>query len=442
MRSARSCGADCTKSACQEAIIGLARHRETSIGSFNMRVVVAVEARFVVVEGKVYSSYLTYESFWRRYLVAFDSLLIIARASQRDHVPDGHQIVNGEGVQLAALPQYQGPREFLGRRGTIRRLIRGSLRADDACILRVPGNIGTQVWRQLPPGRPFGVEVIVDPWDEFAPGAVRHIARPFFRWLYTRNLTAQCCQAVAASYVTEFALQKRYPPSKDALTTHYSSIGLSAANICSNTTARMKAISTIPARLAGEESPVRLGFIGSFTLGHKLPDVHIRALARCVSRGANVTLDMIGEGTMLDRMRGLARELRVEDRVTFRGRLPGGQAIFDAIDTFDLFLNATAAEGLPRVVIEAMSRGCPCIASTVNGHPELLESRDLVPPGDVDALVEAILRMLSNPKAMAERVSRNIEIARNYTEEVLAPRRRLFYEALCERTQHWLARRC
>ncbi|MHC4083932.1 MAG: glycosyltransferase family 4 protein [Planctomycetota bacterium] len=404
-----------------------------------MRVVVAIEAHFYVIKGKAYSSYLTFESFWRRYLDVFDSVLIIARATEVESVPEGYQMVTANGIKLAALPRYHGPYQFLRKWPRIRSLIRVALRGDDAFILRVPGNISTQVWKQLPQGTPFGVEVVIDPWDAFAPGSIKSLGRPLFRCQWTHNLKKQCRQAVAASYVTEYALQQRYPPNDDAFTTHYSSVDLDSSFIIADPSKRLADIETIPKRLQGKEPPVRLGFIGSFSQGYKHPDVHINAFAKCVASGANITLNMIGDGDLLPKMKSLAERLSVRNRVKFHGRLPGGKSIMDAIDTFDLFLNATAAEGLPRVVIEAMSRGCPCIGSNVAGTPELLEQSYLVPAGEVNALTETILRVLSDPKSMAQAVKHNVQIARNYCKDVLEPRRQAFYQALRERTERYLS---
>jgi glycosyltransferase involved in cell wall biosynthesis len=406
-----------------------------------MRLVVAIESRFLVVDALAYSSYLTFERFWYRYLEVFDSVMIIARATEVDQVPPGYQLVTANGVELTALPDYHGPYQYLANLLRVSRIIYRTLRGEDAVILRVPGNISTQVWDKLAPGYPFGVEVIIDPWEAFAPGSVKSLARPFFRRQFTNNMRLQCQQAVAASYVTERALQKRYPPNNDAYTTHFSSVDLDDRFILADTGDRLAKVRTVSGRLGGDGPPVRLGFIGSFSQGYKLPDVHIKALAQCATKGANVTLEMIGDGALLSKTKVLARKLGVSDRVIFRGRIPGGKPIMDAIDSFDLFLNATAAEGLPRVVIEAMSRGCPCVASKVAGTPELLEDSYLVPRRNITALADTILRVLANPKAMAKAVERNVGVARNYYRDVLEPRRRAFYQALRERTEKYLSKK-
>jgi glycosyltransferase involved in cell wall biosynthesis len=406
-----------------------------------MRVVVALEDRLFQVGSTFYSHNLNYESFWRRYLGAFDSVVALVRVIKSDSVPEGWGMVNGAGIEVAALPQYYGPYEYLLKRARIDRIILRVIQPGDAVILRVPGNIATRVWKNLTPSYPYGLEVVGDPWNSFAPGSVRGVVRPYARWSWTRNLKAQCRCAAAVAYVTEYALQKRYPPGVHTLATHCSDVALESSFLCTDTSLRLKAISTIPARLVGEVPAVRLGFVGSFSQTHKLPHVHIEAVAGCVAKGANVTLDMIGDGALLVDMKALARKLGVGNRVNFRGQLPAGKPIIEALDGFDLFLNATAAEGLSRVLVEAISRGCPCIASDIGGTPELLKPQYLVPVGDVNALTEKILRVLNDTELMAKAVNHNIVVARNYCEYVLEPRRQAFYTALRERTEKYLAKR-
>lgn len=404
-----------------------------------MRVVVALEDRFLQVGENFYSHNLGYKSFWKRYTKVFDSLAIICRVTVGESIPKGWEIVNREGVEVAALPEYRGPYQYLKQRHNIHRIIHETLHVDDTIILRVSGNISNKVWQQLPAGYPFGVEVVADPWNSLARGNVRTVGRPYFRWQFTRILKKQCQQASAASYVTEHALQQRYPANKNAYTTHYSSIDLNPANLCVDTSCRVDAVSTIQQRLYSNGPAVRLGFIGSFSQIHKLPHVHIKAIAQCIAKGANLEFEMIGDGKYLNNMKMLAKRLGVEGRVTFRGALPAGKHIFDAIDTFDLFLNATAAEGLSRVIVEAMSRGCPCIASDIGGNPELLPSNYLVIAGDARALSEKILSVLGDQKSLAEASERNVCVARKYCKDVLEPRRQQFYAELRRRTEKYLS---
>jgi glycosyltransferase involved in cell wall biosynthesis len=99
------------------------------------------------------------------------------------------------------------------------------------------------------------------------------------------------------------------------------------------------------------------------------------------------------------------------DRVAFLGELPGSAAVRQEFLKADLFILPSASEGLPRVVIEAMAVGLPCIATTVGGTPELLPPEDMVLPGDVDALTAKIQEITGNPERMRAMSARNLQVA-------------------------------
>src|SRR5699024_2380880 len=87
---------------------------------------------------------------------------------------------------------------------------------------------------------------------------------------------------------------------------------------------------------------------------------------------------------------------------------------------------------LPRAVIEAMSRGCPVIASSVAGTPELLPVDYLVPKGNTKALVDKIDYVLLNRRLWPDIARENFERSKEYTDEVLKLRRQKFYSQLAE----------
>jgi glycosyltransferase involved in cell wall biosynthesis len=74
----------------------------------------------------------------------------------------------------------------------------------------------------------------------------------------------------------------------------------------------------------------------------------------------------------------------------------------------------------------------------VGGIPELLPSEDLVPPGDVTALASKIREVATNPERMAQMSARNLEKAKDYTDQVLCEQRNEFYRYVREMTQAWL----
>jgi glycosyltransferase involved in cell wall biosynthesis len=134
-------------------------------------------------------------------------------------------------------------------------------------------------------------------------------------------------------------------------------------------------------------------------------------------------------------MERLAHRLSIRDNVSFLGQLKHSKAVFDFLDSIDLFAMPSRAEGFPRALHEAMSRGCPCIGSDVGGIPELLAADDLVPPNDPEALARKIMEVAANPQRMKEMSMRNFARAKQFDPEVLRDKRRAFYEQVRLRSE-------
>ena len=136
-------------------------------------------------------------------------------------------------------------------------------------------------------------------------------------------------------------------------------------------------------------------------------------------------------------MEHLARDLKIQDRVEFRGNLPAGDAVFAELDQADLFVLPSRQEGLPRAAIEAMARGLPCIGSRVGGIPELIGPDELVPPDDAGALANKIVELLRDPARMTRLSQRNLKMAADLPAMCSATRRVAFYEHLRNLTENW-----
>lgn len=396
-----------------------------------MRVVIPTNQRCLGTADGVYSDGKYANAFWSRYLDVFDEAVVIARVKRMDRVPEDWKRVDGGAVTVAPVPYFVGPWQYLRSRRSVRSAVRSAVRAADAVILRLPGELATCLEGMLlQAGRPYGVEVVGDPYDVFAPGSVKSVLRPLLRAWYPRRLRRQCANACAASYVTEHSLQRRYPPPADAFATHYSSIELGD-----------EAFVAQPRPVAESKSEYALAFVGTLAQLYKAPDVLIDAVARCVSAGRDLRLTLVGDGKHRGELEQRAAAHGLAERVRFAGQLSPGPAVWAELDRADLFVLPSHQEGLPRAMIEAMARGLACIGSTVGGIPELLPSEEMVPPGDADALAERIGGVLSDPPGMARMSARNLEKARAYHAPVLRQRRREMYQHVREMTEQWLARR-
>ncbi|MEG4197064.1 glycosyltransferase family 4 protein [Microcoleus sp. Pol12A5] len=394
-----------------------------------MNVVVALEHRFDrTPDGKVWTQVAFPHSFWMRYLEVFDRVRVVARVQEVASVSGDCKRADGEGVSFAAVPYYIGPWQYLQKVSQVQRAARNAVAANDAVILRVGSQIASCIQPMLSKiNHPYAVEVVADPYDVFAPGAVKHPLRPFFRWWFPRKLRHQCAGACAAAYVTEGALQRRYPSGSGAFSTHYSSVELPTS-----------AFAAAPRFYDRDNQSFTMVSVGTLAQLYKAPDVLIDAVASCVQSGLNLKLVLVGDGKHRSELEARSQARGIADRVCFLGQLTAGDAVRAQLDKAELFILPSRQEGLPRAMIEAMARSLPCIGSTVGGIPELLPAEDLVPPGDATALAHKIREVVTNPERMSRMSARNLEKAKDYRDEVLQERRNQLYRFVREQTEVWL----
>lgn len=392
-----------------------------------MKLVVTSEYRFDrTPDGAIWTQTVFPYSFWTRYLGIFDTLTVIARVRDVQSVSENYLRVDGANISIAALPYYIGPWEFAKNLLQVRQLLRMAIEPGAALLFRAPSAIAAFTRRALKAGQPYGVEVVGDPYDVFAPEANDHPARQLFRWYFTRNLQQICAQSSAISYVTEGALQRRYPPGKTAYTTHYSSIEL-----------KDDAFVVSPRHFPSGQRSFTIVTVGTLAQRYKGVDTLIDAVGEMVSHGFDVQLRIVGDGWHRQELEAQAEAKGIGARTRFLGQLPSGTAVREQLDSADLFVLPSRQEGLPRAMIEGMARGLPCIGSNVGGIPELLSSKVIVNPDRMSELAKIMMKTLNNPVFMSELSSQNLKKARDYRESVLRKRRVALYEALRDATVAW-----
>jgi glycosyltransferase involved in cell wall biosynthesis len=394
-----------------------------------MRVCIIIEHRMLrTPDGAVWTQMVFPYTFWQRYLTVFSAVRVVTRVEDVASVQSDWVRVDGERVEVYALPNYRGPLQYLRMATQVTRRLRHAYEPTDAVILRVPSlQVAACVEPQLTrSGHPFGVEVVADIYDLFAPGAMRHPLRPLLRWLYPRQLKRQCGRACAASYVTANALQQNYPPNPQAFATHYSSVQLPA-----------DAFVSLPRSYAAPPRPCTIITIGTLNQLYKAPDVLIEAVAQCIHRGDDLQLVLVGDGIYREELAARAAALGIGERVHFRGQVPTGARVWAELDQADLFVLPSLQEGLPRAMIEAMARGVPCIGSTVGGIPELLPAEDLVPPGDLPALTRVLHATVHDPVRLSRMAAHSFATAAEYADAVLDKRRQAFYQHVLQATDQW-----
>ncbi|MBA2480869.1 MAG: glycosyltransferase family 4 protein, partial [Planctomycetes bacterium] len=173
--------------------------------------------------------------------------------------------------------------------------------------------------------------------------------------------------------------------------------------------------------------------VGSLEQMYKGCDILIRAAAS-IRKDRDFSISVAGDGRCRSRLEQLTAELGMVDRVRFLGHVTDRGELRALLDRTTLFVMPSRTEGLPRALIEAMARGCPCIGSSVGGIVELLPAEDLVPPGDVPALARRLQAALSDADWQRRSSARNRARAEEFRDDQLKPRRESFYRAVRDAT--------
>lgn len=137
----------------------------------------------------------------------------------------------------------------------------------------------------------------------------------------------------------------------------------------------------------------------------------------------------VGGGPLLPRLRKRATALGLASRTEWRGSRDEDD-VRTAYREADLFTLASRVtddgdrDGIPNVIVEAMSQGLPVVATTAGAIPELVvagETGLLVAPGDTAALASALTELIRDPSRRAAfgtaaeaRVRRDFPAGRGY----------------------------
>jgi glycosyltransferase involved in cell wall biosynthesis len=145
-------------------------------------------------------------------------------------------------------------------------------------------------------------------------------------------------------------------------------------------------------------------------------DIFIRAAARIVSRFPKASFSIAGDVLEQDyflELQALIRELNLSGKFIFAG---GVADLREHLSAADIFVLPSRSEGFSNALVEAMAASLPIVATGVGGNAEAVEDGVnglIVPSDDVDALADAMLRLISNPLEAKAMGAAGREIAAN-----------------------------
>ena len=347
---------------------------------------------------------------WRRYTEVFGQLDVLARVTEGD-ATSVHRMnrSSGPGVTFHGAPTAARARK---------RLVTALLDSTDAVIARLPSRLGLLAGTAaLDRGIPMAVEVAGCARDayRFHGSLLARLYSPI-AWLRTRSLVGR---SPFALYVTDEYLQRLYPSA--GITSNVSNVALPPPSdaILSERLTKV------------QRRPTSLGMVGGLGTSYKGWAVAIRALRRLRGSHPELELRILGGGDPEPWLRQ-AQRAGVAAVVHFDGLLPAGQPVFEWLDQRDIFLLPSQTEGLPRALLEAMSRAIPAVASAVSDVPALIDSRFLHAPSSAEDLVRVLTPLLSSAELRAEAARSNHSRAKDFASPVLNERRQAFWREFAD----------
>jgi glycosyltransferase involved in cell wall biosynthesis len=170
-----------------------------------------------------------------------------------------------------------------------------------------------------------------------------------------------------------------------------------------------------PAQHPAQQNPVQLNAstdafeilcVGRLTPA-KGQHLLIDAIDRLAKDGHRVLLRLIGNGPDEVSLRNCAGRLTSPVTIVFEGAV-NQDRIRGFYQTADVFCLPSFAEGLPVVLMEAMAMEIPCVSTHIAGIPELIGNEVdglLTPASDLDALTEALARLIADSALRARLAS-------------------------------------
>ena len=370
--------------------------------------------------GKYYAMNQERLDFYKRYLRVFENIRLAVRCDEENSVKPDYIEINDPKFDIVHIPSFSGPLEYAKNYIKIGKAIKNIADGCDAAIIRLPSTIGQRVAHKVvKAGIPYAVEIVYDATDGAA-NSKSLIERILWKRI-DKDMLAITHKADGVSCVTERFLQKHYFSMKpNAFVSNYSSLALDESFYTSVRAYPDKEIMTI-AHVANQvDYNTRKGHIQV-----------VQMLDILKKRGVLANVIFVGSDyhNGIEQLKKYSEVLGVNDQVTFTGRV-NRQELSSILEKSDMFVFPTAAEGLPRVVIEAMAKGLPCVISNVSGNPELVAEDMLVDYLDVKALADKTEMLIKTPSKYVGVSEANFQNSQQYEASVLEARRDIFYSKL------------
>ncbi|MFC6354664.1 glycosyltransferase [Luethyella okanaganae] len=347
-------------------------------------------------------------TIWKPYGEAFGRVNVVGRVDMSRAQSHG-EYVTGPAVGVVPVRFYYGLRRMLVSMPKVMSTVFSLGDRDSIFVGKLPEPISLLLYLRARKLKATFIALVVSEPNQLYRALVPGLAGRLLAGVFSSIMRSCLRNSSAAIYVTQSWLQQLYPVRAGVPTMGYNNIDMDGLLV------------DRPRRHpSAQEHEFRLVSVGTMETSYKRFDQLLVVLSKLRRQGFSVALTLVGDGRERGGLEARASELGIREHVTFTGHMEHADEVRSVLDEADVFVMASAVEGLPRALIEAMARALPAVSTRAGGVEELLDDDDLVDIGDVEALTRRIARLLADPheydRTSTENLSRLRDLAELTTE--------------------------
>src|SRR5699024_7026998 len=376
-----------------------------------MKLVFAHDHIFYKYHNQYYSTGGLSREMLERYTNVIEKVVDISRQKELKEFDTSLTLASTPGVEFVEVPNFKKTSKIL-ERIKAKRIINNVIRDSDALISRLPSSIGSiAVSCSKDYEKPYLIEMVACPWDALWNHSLKGKILAPFALLNTKKRVKNSDYTV---YITNEFLQNRYPSRGKIVN-------------CSNVELTEFKDELLAKRLdrinnQKQNEKIIIGTVGAVNVRHKGQQYIIKALGKLKKEGdKNFEYQLVGLGDQ-SYLKSIAKKCDVIDQVKFLGSMQHDE-VFNWLETIDIYTQPSRQEGLPRALIEAMSRGLPAFGANTAGIPELID-RNFIFSNTLNNIKEICLVLRSfNKEIMKEQSKKNFMESRKYDKNTIDQRR-------------------
>jgi glycosyltransferase involved in cell wall biosynthesis len=372
--------------------------------------------QFIKIDGVNYTTPSSGNEFWSQYTDVFEEIDVLGEPYRTSPNMMKTVPITRNDVNIKIIPSNTRPNE-LKNDFKVKKELKTAIKDAEAILIKVGTRKAIMAIKYAKKyNKPYMIGVTGDLNRQLTMSNNR-LRRLYAPIIYKNTLKAiKDCKF--GTYVTQEYLQKTYPIQGKMCGFTDTVVPYVSDGVLDK---RLNRINSLK-----DDSSIIVGLIGYYKTNAKGLDTIIESMEYL--HNSQIKLHILGVGTKEDQLKWIefGKEHGVKN-IYFDEPVSGVENVFEWIDQIDICVLPSRSEGLPRSIVEAISRGCPCIVSNVCGMPELVDDKWLHEPEDFKKLAELLDLMIRDKSNMIEAAQRNHAHSKSYSSENIKRKRNDFF---------------